>query len=329
MTHLRRAALAILVTAGSTGAACCYDQLQPIDQNPSYLQSKVQSAIHALGEGVNKKDFTAMREGYLVSSLFTKRISEQDLRSSFKQFIDGKVDLTRLDAASPILDEAAQVDDQNQITVKGHYPSVPQLNFVMSFIREGSHLGLNSISLTTTAAPGGPTKQAPSSGTPRAAPAAPAETASRAAPSDLTDPDVMAAMLTNAPIKPGVKLPQDEDAALDAAMHAFAIGVINRNMDDFLKQDIVSPRWRQAQTGAQLTRFYRNTIESGADFAKFDGADKIIPNRPVMSPAGELAISGLIVASDQERLGFKAGFEREADQLKLINLIVARSRKAD
>lgn len=146
--------------------------------------------------------------------------------------------------------------------------------------------------------------------------------------SDLNDPDVMTALFTNGPLKPGVKLPPDVQAALDAAIHAFAIGVTHRNMDDFLKQNIVSPRWRQSQTGVQLAGFYRHTLESGADFAKFDGARTVVFNRPVMSPTGELAISGLVVARDQERLGFRAGFEREANQLKLINLTVARSGKA-
>lgn len=76
----------------------------------------------------------------------------------------------------------------------------------------------------------------------------------------------------------------------------------------------------------QLAALDGTTIERGADFAKFHGAEIIVPREPVLDGSGELDINGLIVAAARERVAFRAGFERERGTLRLINLLVARSR---
>lgn len=106
LNHGGRILIALFLTGASTVNAWCYDPLQPIDENPSYLQSKIQGVIHAIEEGILKHDFYDFRKGYLVSSLFDPNISEQKMRESLGQFIKGKMNccgssLPRLSFANP------------------------------------------------------------------------------------------------------------------------------------------------------------------------------------------------------------------------------------
>lgn len=312
----------VLLAAGSSMQAFGYDQLQEIDHNPSYLTAQVQAAIHALGVGINTGHFGQVRQGYIASSILGKEASEEQFARAFKSFIDNKIDLTRLDGVQPKLNGTGQVGPHNELVLTGHYPTQPQLNFKITFIREGGHLGLTGIDLDTPEAqPVSPQSAAGPSLTASGRPPV-----SLNGPEDMPDAAVMAALQTGGPVKPGSSLPADQQAAMKAALQAFVVGVESKDMSKFLSQDIVSPLWRRAQTAEQLARSYHTTIDGGADIGKFERGQIIVPNQPIETAMGELRISGVSVASDGDRLGFRMGFDREAGQLKLIGLVVVRSR---
>ena len=269
MRFRHAALLAVLAAPVFAGPAFGYEALQPIDRNPSFLEAKITAVIHSVGEAINKDDFTSFREGYLVSSLMTKRISDQQLHDAFRLLIASKVDLTRLESVKPIMDGPPEEDAEHQLLVSGHYDTSLHVEFRMGFIREGSHLGLSKLDLSASPA----TTGAPVAASGPAATSDPATRAANQVETARTDtmiaPDVMASLLTDASLPKGITLPADQREAVVAAIHALTLGVTARDMDLFLKQDIVSPRWRHAQTGDRKRCFVAETAWLAVPFRGF------------------------------------------------------------
>ena len=89
---------------------------------------------------VNSGDFEAFYRTQL-SDLWKKQITADKLRTSFKSFVDRKIDLTPIFAVEPVLDEPPYVDGNGLLTLVGHYPVESEkvkVTFELSYSREAN-----------------------------------------------------------------------------------------------------------------------------------------------------------------------------------------------
>jgi hypothetical protein len=292
MRIVRQAAL--VVCALFSFDAFAFDPLHTADSKPATLTVRVKDVMHRFGTAANSKDLAAFHDSAVMSGAFAKQFPIEKMNAAFKPLLDSGVDLTQLDKMQPVLDGTPQVDPNNQLVVKGHFPSDPPTAFEMHFIREGAKLGLSFIDVHLL-------KQGP-------------------AQPDASSLRAMMSRSTNSTA--GVQLPSEQMTAVRSAMHAFALAVNRKDMSEFLKADIVSQRWRDSQTAAQLDASYHNTIATRGDFTLLDPMLPVIPEAPQVDASGELDVIGYYAAADS-RIGFKMGFIKEDGSWRLVNFSIA------
>jgi hypothetical protein len=285
--------------------ALAFEPMQPSDQNPLIVSARVKEVMHRFAIAVKKKDMLGFHGSVVVSATLAQAYPAEKMNAAFKPLMDSGVDLTRLDAMQPVLEGSPQLDEVNQLTVKGHYASAPLTSFEMRFIREGGHIGLSFIDVRFSAAPAAPKAITRAEGMP--------------------DSATLAAVKTGTAEGPGVELPPQQMAAVRAAVRAFALAVKHKDMDEFLQSDIVSHLWREQQTAAQLNVAYRNTLASGGDFTLLDQLVPVIPDAPHVDEHGGIDVSGYYAAPDS-RIAFRMGFVDEGGYLRLINFAIVPAR---
>lgn len=290
-----RAVLAVLCIA-LVSPAPGFEPLHPDDRAPVQVEKRVKDVIHRLGVAIKAKNLAGFHASPVMSAVFAHQVTAAQMEAAFRPLIDSGVDLTALDKAHPRFDGIAQVDADNQLIVKGGYASDPPTLFEMRFVREGDRLGLSFVDVHLAVAP--------KSG------AADLRTI-------LADPH---------PAK-GVAIAPAEMRAVRAAMHAFGVAVNHRNMDEFLKSDIVSQIWREHQTAAQVAADYRATIATRGDFTMLDPLEPVIVDAPGRNARGITEFTGYYGAPDA-RIGFRMGFVEEGGSLRLINFSIAPPKRA-
>jgi hypothetical protein len=307
---IRKFALRTLLTAPVALAcmhahdAAAFDALMQQDQNPQNIVTHVRDVMQQFGAAIKQKNMSGFHASPLLSTAFAKQYSVEQMNAGFKSMMDSGVDLTTLNELQPVLD-SAQVDPAHQLIVNGHYPSTPPARFEMHFVREGAKFGLSSIDVHIHAGNETPPLLTKEQGLPDAA--------------------TLSALSTHMKAAPGVKLPAEQMGAVRAAMHAFAVGIKKKNMGEFLQADIVSQRWREQQTAAQLDAAYRNTLATGGDFTLLDQLVPVIPDAPSTDQYGVLNISGYY-DDPSARIGFKMGFVAEAGELRVVNFAIVPGR---
>ena len=106
--------------------------------DPQAAKQMVNNTMLNFKNAVNSGDFGAFYRTQL-SDLWKKQVSAEKLRSSFKPFIDRKVDLTPIFAVEPVFDDPPYVDGNGLLTLVGHYP-IPsekvKVTFELSYSRE-------------------------------------------------------------------------------------------------------------------------------------------------------------------------------------------------
>ncbi|HEX7914619.1 hypothetical protein [Rudaea sp.] len=289
------AAIALLCIA-LVSPVLAFDPLQADDRAPASVERRVKDVIHRLGVAIKAKNLAGFHDSPVMSAAFAQQVSAAQMAAAFKPLIDGGVDLTTLDKAHPQFDGIAQVDTDNQLIVKGGYASDPPTLFEMRFVREGDKLGLSFVDVHLAVAP-------------------------------KSDAAGLRAILADPHPAKGVAIAPAEMRAVRAAMHAFGVAVNHRNMDEFLKSDIVSQYWREHQTAAQVAADYRTTIATRGDFTMLDPLEPVIIDAPGKNARGITEFTGYYGAPDA-RIGFKMGFVDEAGSLRLINFSIAPPRRA-
>jgi hypothetical protein len=115
--------------------------------DPAAAKQMVNNTMINFKNAVNSGSFDAFYRTQL-SDLWKREITADKLRSSFKPFIDRKVDLTPIFSVDPVLDEPPYVDGNGRLTLVGHYP-IPsekvKVTFELSYSREGTKWGLSGI----------------------------------------------------------------------------------------------------------------------------------------------------------------------------------------
>ena len=105
---------------------------------PAAAKQMVNNTMINFKNAVNSGDFDTFYRTQL-SDLWKKEITAQKLRTSFKPFVDRKVDLTPIFAVEPVLDEPPYVDGNGLLTLVGHYPVASEkvkVTFDLSYSRE-------------------------------------------------------------------------------------------------------------------------------------------------------------------------------------------------
>ena len=105
---------------------------------PKAAKQMVNNTMINFKNAVNSGDFEPFYRTQL-SDLWKKQITAEKLRTSFKSFIDRKVDLTPIFSVEPVLDEAPYVDGNGLLTLVGHYPVAAEkvkVTFELSYSRE-------------------------------------------------------------------------------------------------------------------------------------------------------------------------------------------------
>lgn len=114
---------------------------------PAAAKQMVNNTMVNFKNAVNSGNFEAFYRTQL-SELWKKEITADKLRTSFKPFVDRKVDLTPIFSVDPVLDEPPYVDGNGLLTVVGHYP-IPsekvKVTFELSYSREAAKWGLSGI----------------------------------------------------------------------------------------------------------------------------------------------------------------------------------------
>jgi hypothetical protein len=87
----------------------------------------VKRAIHDFALAVNAESFVAFHAG--LARPFREQFSAEQLLETFKGFCEQDVDLTVVDDMDPILDEAATIDEDGVLAIKGHYESAPSKTY--------------------------------------------------------------------------------------------------------------------------------------------------------------------------------------------------------
>lgn len=293
MRAARRLA-ALLLCAALAQPTFAFDALQPDDRAPASVEKRVKDVIHRLGVAIKAKNLAGFHDSPVVSAAFAQQVTAAQMAAAFKPLIDGGVDLTALDAMRPQFDGIAQVDTDNQLVVRGGYPSDPPTRFEMHFVREGGKLGLSFVDVHLAAAK----------------PAADLRTI-------LADPHAAKSV----PVTPA------ELRAVREAMHAFGVAVNRRDMSEFLNADIVSKYWREHQTAARLAADYRATIATRGDFTMLDPLVPVIVEAPGKNAQGVRDFTGYYAAADA-RIGFKMGFVEEGGALRLLYFSIAPPKRA-
>ena len=285
---MRSAKVAVaLLCIALISPAFAFDSLKPDDRAPASVERRVKDVIHRLGVAIKTKNLAGFHDSPVMSAAFAQQVTAAQMATAFKPLIDSGVDLTALDAAQPQFEGIAQVDPDNQLIVKGGYASQPVTLFEMRFVREGEKLGLSFIDVHLAVAKN----------------------------SDSAD---LRAILADPHQAKGVAIAPAQMRAVREAMHSFAVAVKHRNMDEFLKSDIVSQYWRERQTAAQVAADYRNTIATRGDFTMLDPLEPIIVDAPGKNAQGITEFTGYYAAPDA-RIGFKMGSVDEAGALRLRN----------
>ncbi|PIE90550.1 MAG: hypothetical protein CR997_05530 [Acidobacteria bacterium] len=103
-----------------------------IRDNPEYRMPSekrraemVKETMHDFALAVNSKDFTNFHSK--LSKPFREAHAPSKLKEVFQSFIDQEMDLTILDPMQPIFHKEATLDENDILTISGHYDTQPNI----------------------------------------------------------------------------------------------------------------------------------------------------------------------------------------------------------
>ena len=157
MRHaLRNSAGTRLVTAALVAALLTAAPVRAAEDKPippeAELKKLVTGAVLSFNEGVQAKDFTKFHAG--ASSYFKQQVPADKMRQAFNEFIEKKVDLSRVKNVEPVFDrEPALVQDGRVLELVGHYETPPvNPHFALKFFHEDGQWKLLGINVDLRAA---------------------------------------------------------------------------------------------------------------------------------------------------------------------------------
>jgi hypothetical protein len=109
-------------------------------------QRLAMEALLEFNRAVKAKDFTAFHEK--LSTPMKKQFTPQRLATTFKEYVDKKIDIGPIKNFTPKFDRPPATDDKGVLRMAGYYPTEPlQVRFELGFIRDQDVWKLSAISV--------------------------------------------------------------------------------------------------------------------------------------------------------------------------------------
>jgi hypothetical protein len=113
----------------------------------SSLRSMTDNSLQEFARAVNKKDFTDFYNG--LSELWKSQTTSENLRDTFKVFIDNNVDLTIVKQQTPVFSKTPEISSEGALELEGYYPTKPSTTyFKLTYIYEHPAWKLAGIRVT-------------------------------------------------------------------------------------------------------------------------------------------------------------------------------------
>ena len=143
--------LVMLLAAATRPAGAAPDR--PSVPPEAELKKMTTAALLAFNEGVQTKDFTKFHAA--ASTPFKEQVPPDKMRQAFNEFIEKKVDLSRVKNVEPVFDrEPALAQEGRVLELGGHYETPPvNPHFSLKFFHEGGEWKLLGINVNLRAAP--------------------------------------------------------------------------------------------------------------------------------------------------------------------------------
>jgi hypothetical protein len=112
------------------------------------LKALTHRALTQLAAAVARDDFSKLHEE--ISELWRRQVTPDELRGSFRTFVDKKVPLNVIETSAPVFTQAASIDSDGMLNVAGYYPTKPiRVTFELRFLGEQSQWRLAGIQVNT------------------------------------------------------------------------------------------------------------------------------------------------------------------------------------
>ena len=150
MNHRIPMTAALLAAFTMAGLARAADR--PTLPPEGELKKMATAAVLDFNEGIRTKDFTKFHAA--ASTPFRQQVPPDKMRKAFNEFIEKKVDLSRVKGVEPTFDrEPAVVQEGRVLELVGHYETPPvNPHFSLKFYREAGEWKLLGINVDLRAA---------------------------------------------------------------------------------------------------------------------------------------------------------------------------------
>jgi len=102
------------------------------------LKTMVRDSLLAFNEAVQDKNFAGFHK-HELATVFRDQMPVEKFTSVFKEFLDKGYDISNIAKSEPVFDEAAKIDSNGVLAVKGSYPTKPnKVVFTLKYLQEKS-----------------------------------------------------------------------------------------------------------------------------------------------------------------------------------------------
>ena len=118
--------------------------------NATAAKSMVNNTMLNFKNALNSADFEAFYRTQL-SDLWKAETTPEQLKTTFKTFIDKKIDLSPIFFVDPVIEPAPYMDNNGMLVLKGHYPLQKEkvsVTYELTYSREAKW-GLSGINVRT------------------------------------------------------------------------------------------------------------------------------------------------------------------------------------
>ena len=122
----------------------------PVMPNATAAKSMVNNTMLNFKNALNSADFEAFYRTQL-SDLWKAETTPEQLKTTFKTFIDKKIDLSPIFFVDPVIEPAPYMDNNGMLVLKGHYPLQKEkvsVTYELTYSREAKW-GLSGINVRT------------------------------------------------------------------------------------------------------------------------------------------------------------------------------------
>lgn len=121
------------------------EEAAPTIPPESEVRQMVADSISLFAVAVNKGSFVEFHAK--IADIWKQQITAEELNAAFREFIEKKIDLTRVARMEAHLDRRPALEDTGMLRVEGYFESQPVTHFNLGYLREEGEWRLASISV--------------------------------------------------------------------------------------------------------------------------------------------------------------------------------------